>query len=109
MGARGKGVSSGSSLFLAALNGGRQALGQPIGLLAPGKRADFVVLDKMHPVLAGRSGNSILDSWIFMGGRELITDVFVAGRHLVQNNRHINQEQIENRFRHTVSRLMNAE
>ena len=68
-----------------------------------------MVLDKMHPVLAGRSGNTILDSWIFMGGRELITDVFVAGRHLVQNGRHINQEQIENRFRHTISRLMSAE
>ena len=109
VGARGKGESSGSSLFLGALDGGRQALGQPIGLLAPGKRADFIILDKMHPVLAGRSGNTILDSWIFTGGRELITDVFVAGRHLVQKGRHINQEQIENRFRHTISRLMSAE
>jgi len=109
VGARTEGSSTGESLFTAALAGGAQALDQPIGVLAPGNRADFVVLDGRHPVLAGREESSILDSWIFTGGRELITDVFVSGIHLVKKGHHIHQENIENRYRDTIAVLMSSE
>jgi formiminoglutamate deiminase len=104
-----EGSSTGESLFRAALAGGAQALDQPTGVLTPGNRADIVVLDGRHPVLAGREESSILDSWIFTGGRELITDVFVAGNHMVKAGHHIHQDTIENRYRDTIEKLMRSE
>ena len=105
VGALTEGSSTGEALFKASLSGGAQALGQIIGALAPGMRADMVVLDGQHPVLSGREGSSVLDSWIFTGGRELITDVFVAGRHLMKDGHHIHQQIIENRYRDTIAKL----
>ena len=99
--------STGETLFKASLAGGSQALGQPIGILKPGYRADFIVLNNQHPVLFGRRGSAIIDSWIFTGGRELISDVFVAGQHLIKNHCHINQENIERHYRKTIKSLSN--
>jgi len=107
IGASGEGASTGETLFKASLAGGSQALDQPIGILNPGYRADLIVLNNQHPVLFGRTGSAIIDSWIFTGGRELISDVFVAGQHLVKRHRHINQENIENRYRETIKSLAN--
>ena len=109
VGALTEGSSTGESLFRAALAGGAQALDQPIGVLTPGNRADIVVLDGRHPVLAGREESSILDSWIFTGGRALITDDFVAGKHMVKEGHHIHQENIENRYSDTIAKLMSSE
>ena len=102
-----EGASSGASLFTKALAGGAQALHQPIGLLAPGKRADLIVLGNSHPILMGKVGDTILDSWIFSGGRELITDVFVGGNQLIKDGRHKSQDYIEQRFSSTMLKLMN--
>ena len=105
IGAISEGDSTGETLFKMALSGGSQALNQPIGSLTPGHRADIIVLNNQHPVLLGRTGSAIIDSWIFTGGRELISDVFVAGQHLVKNHRHIRQEDIERSYRKTIKSL----
>jgi formimidoylglutamate deiminase len=105
IGAISEGDSTGETLFKAALSGGSQALNQPIGSLTPGHRADIIVLNNQHPVLFGRTGSAIIDSWIFTGGRELISDVFVAGQHLVKNHRHIRQEDIERFYLKTIKSL----
>jgi len=105
IGAIAAGASTGETLFKESLAGGSQALGQSIGLLAPGYRADFIVLNNHHPVLFGRTGSAILDSWIFTGGKELISDVFVAGHHLIADSHHIHQEKIERRYRKTIESL----
>ena len=107
IGASSEGDSTGETLFKASLAGGSQALDQPIGSLSPGHRADLIVLNNQHPVLLGRTGSAIIDSWIFTGGRELISDVFVAGQHLVKKHRHIRQENIERRYRETIKSLTN--
>jgi formimidoylglutamate deiminase len=60
-------ASLGTGLYTAALSGGFQALGRPAGRIAPGYRADLVVLDSEHPALVGRSGDALLDAWIFSG------------------------------------------
>jgi formimidoylglutamate deiminase len=88
-----------------ALAGGAQALNQPQGALAKGMRADIVVLDPDHPALIGRSGDAALDSWIFSGGNACVKHVFVAGRQLVQDGRHIHEEQILKGFRVALARL----
>jgi formimidoylglutamate deiminase len=103
--AAGPGKSTGRSLLDAALKGGATSMAQPVGALAPGYRADIAVLDDEHPALIGRSGDSALDSWIFSGGNACVSDVFVAGDHLVEDRRHIKEEAILKNFRAAVKRL----
>jgi formimidoylglutamate deiminase len=97
--------STGRRLFDAALTGGTAALAQPMGAIAPGCRADIVVLDADHPALIGREGDRILDSWIFFGGNACVNDVFVAGEPVVKDRRHVREVEIEKGFRATVARL----
>jgi len=103
--AAGDGISTGASLFQTALRGGAVALAQPVGSLTTGRRADMVLLDTDHPALAGRSGDAILDTWIFSGGRDVIKDVFVAGRRVVSDRRHMGQDRIAANYLQTLRRL----
>jgi formimidoylglutamate deiminase len=97
--------STGRTLFEAALKGGARALDQPMGAIAPGCRADIVVLDTEHPTLLGRVGDQVLDSWIFSGGNACVRDVFVAGERVVKDRHHIREEEIEAGFRAALKRL----
>ena len=97
--------AAGRRIFEAALSGGAQALQHPVGRIAPGYRADIVVLDETHPQLAGRSGDAILDSWIFSGGNVLVKDVYVAGRRVIADGHHADEDRIARNFRKTVKRL----
>jgi formimidoylglutamate deiminase len=103
--AAGPGKSTGRTLLDAALKGGAQSMAQPVGALAPGFRADITVLDDEHPALIGRSGDSAIDSWIFSGGNACVCDVFVAGKHVVEDRRHIKEEATFKNFRAAVKRL----
>ena len=103
--AAGDGLSTGASLFQAALRGGATALAQPVGSLKTGRRADMVLLDTDHPVLADRSGDTILDTWIFAGGRAVIKDVFAAGKRVVHARKHWDEDRIAETYRQTVCRL----
>ncbi|QQA44225.1 formimidoylglutamate deiminase [Pelagovum pacificum] len=78
-----EGSSTGRRLFDAACAGGAQALDAPPAVLAPGAPADVVGLsDPMDS-----TGDALLDRWVF--GRDVaVTDVWVAGRHLVREGRH---------------------
>ena len=78
---------------------------QPVGAIAPGFRCDVTVLDADHPLLAGRTEDAGLDSWIFSGGNALVKDVLVAGRHVVKDRRHMEEETIMRAFRSAVARL----
>ena len=85
--------------------GGAQACGLEAGRIAPGQRADLVLLDTDHPLLAGRRGDALLDSWIFAGNASLVRDVLIAGRTIVRDRHHANEEAIADRFKHTIGRL----
>ena len=97
--------STGRSLYHAALAGGAQSLQQPIGAIAPGRRCDITVLDEDHPLLAGRSQDQAIDTWIFSGGNQLVKHVFVAGRQLVANRHHVDEDRIARNFRAALRRL----
>ncbi|HEX3351097.1 MAG TPA: formimidoylglutamate deiminase [Acetobacteraceae bacterium] len=97
--------STGRALFAAAARGGAQALGREIGALASGARADIVVLDPDHEALAGRSDDTLLDSWIFAARTNPVTDVFVGGVHVVRHGRHKDREPIAARWRTVARRL----
>lgn len=101
--------STGASLFREALAGAAQALGLPVGAIAPGYRADFLVLDAEHPDLESRSGDLILDTWIFVQGRALIRDVIAGGRRVVENRRHRARAHIDAAYRRVLRRLLDAQ
>jgi formimidoylglutamate deiminase len=103
--AQGPGQSTGRTLYEAALRGGAKALQQPVGAIAPGQRADIVVLDPDHSALIGRSGDDILDSWIFSGGNACVKDVYVAGLPVIKDRHHAREEEIAKNFRAAVKRL----
>jgi formimidoylglutamate deiminase len=105
VGARREGASTGADLFRQALAGGTQALARPIGALAPGKRADLVVLDAEHPALAGRGDDLLLDSWIFSGNSTPVRDVIVGGRWVVRDGVHVHEEQAAAGYRRAIARL----
>jgi formimidoylglutamate deiminase len=100
--------STGRVLFQSALAGGAQALGQRVGLIAPGYRADLLVLDERHPDLAGRSGDAVLDTWIFAGGRALIREVIAAGETVVEQHRHRARDRIDRAYRDVAARLIQS-
>ena len=101
-------ASTGRALFETALAGGSQALGVASGGLTEGGFADIVSLDAGHVALAGRSGDMILDSWIFGAGRSLVDCVWARGRKVVQDGVHHDRKTIARRFGRTLERLLAA-
>jgi formimidoylglutamate deiminase len=100
--------STGRRLFDAMLAGGAQAAGRASGALKPGLWADMLALDTGSIHLEGRKGDTALDAWIFAGDDRLVTDVWSAGRHQVQNGHHIARDAIEAGYRHALADLEGA-
>lgn len=99
------GSSTGRHIFDGARKGGAQALAQPTGVLKAGHRADIVVLDAEHPVLAGRKGDAIIDALVFSGGDGIVRDVIAGGQHVVRDGRHVHRDAIAARYRAVATRL----
>ena len=96
----------GRTLYDAALDGGAQALGQPIGALAVGKRADWLVLDGNDPYLATASGDAILNRWLFAGGDRQVRDVLVNGKWVVRDGHHAGEEESSRAFTQVLRDLL---
>ncbi|MFL6607743.1 MAG: formimidoylglutamate deiminase, partial [Pseudomonas sp.] len=97
----------GRTLYDAALEGGAQALGQPIGALQVGKRADWLVLDGNDPYLATANGDGILNRWLFAGGDRQVRDVMVAGKWQVRDGHHAGEEESARAFTQVLRELLN--
>jgi len=97
--------STGRALYERALAGGAQALRRLSGALRPGSAADLVSLRADHPTLAGRSGDAILDAWIFAVGNPLVDCVWSGGRKLVADGRHFGRAPIAARYAAAMRRL----
>ena len=96
----------GRTLYDAALDGGAQALGQPIGALEVGKRADWLVLDGNDPYLATASGDGILNRWLFAGGDRQVRDVLVNGQWVVRGGQHAGEEESNRAFTQVLRDLL---
>lgn len=105
-GAGGAEGNVGAFLWRRALAGGAQALGRRIGSLQPGWRADFLVLDPEHPALVAREGDAWLNALVFSGNESPIRDVFVGGRHLVEQGRHRAEDAVARRYRTVMKELL---
>jgi formimidoylglutamate deiminase len=97
--------SVGHRLYTAALSGGAQALGIASGL-AVGMRADIITLNLEHPSLYGRTGDQLLDSWIFAANQNCIDTVWRHGRKLVSQGRHVSVEPIRKRYKQALKRIL---
>jgi formimidoylglutamate deiminase len=75
--------SSAAALFQGALEGGSAAAGLPLGGIAVGQRADFVVADVDAPELAGLPDGHTLDALVFSTPESKFSRVFVAGREVL--------------------------
>ena len=71
--------SSAAGLFEAALAGGFPATGRMQAGLAPGHRADFVMLDLQSPALLGVAAGHLLDALVFSSPGAAFGEVCVAG------------------------------
>lgn len=102
------GTSLGTLFWQRALAGGAQALGQPIGGIAPGNQADLVVLDDEHAALLGRRDDLALDSLVFASARGAVRDVMVGGRWVVRDGSHPEEDRIASAYRRAVETLASA-
>jgi formimidoylglutamate deiminase len=103
-----QGASVATSLYTRSLAGGAQALGRTASAIAAGNSADIVVLDTEHPALVGRSGDAILDAWLFSGNTTPVRHVMVSGQWVVRDGMHRAQETIAAEFARTMRRLADA-
>jgi formimidoylglutamate deiminase len=101
------GASTGRVILQGAVEGGAQAAGRASGAIREGLWADLVAL-RGDGDLAGRSGDTILDSWIFAAGDGQVSDLWSAGRHLISDGRHARATAITERFRGVMARLGQA-
>jgi len=99
------GRSTGRALFEQALAGGGQATGMRCGLFVGGP-ADIVSLDTRRIVFAGRSGDAVLDSWIFGAPANSVATVWRAGREVVRDGRHVARDAIEARYRQALQTVL---
>ncbi len=87
-------ASTGRRLFEAAARGGALAAGRESGAIRVGLLADLMALDAGHIDLAGRRGDTCLDSYVFAGDDRMVLDVWSAGRHMVRHGRHVRRAAI---------------
>jgi formimidoylglutamate deiminase len=92
-------------LWQAGLQGGAQASGRAVGALAPGRRADLLVLDHDHPNLAGVGADEVLGMLVFAGNDQLVRDVLAGGRWVVRDGRHHDQAGIASRYLNALAQL----
>lgn len=102
------GTGCGRFLYQHAAKSGATALGQAVGQLEPGCRADLLELDGNHELLAGRKPDAVLDSWIFAGDNSMLNSVWVAGRRLVDRGHHAAEAESRKAFARTVLAMQSA-
>ena len=97
--------STGRRLLQDAAKGGAATAGRGTGQIERGGWADLLALDMKHPDLEGLIGDTILDSFAFAGGSGMVSDVWSAGRHMVQGGQHIRRSEITAAYRAAVRPL----
>jgi formimidoylglutamate deiminase len=95
----------GTRLWRDAALSGAQAIGQPVGCIEVGQRADWLVLDVSHASMSGAATDGALDRMLFAGADRAIRDVMVAGRWVVRDYRHAAEDQMRANFARAVKNL----
>ena len=101
-------LTCGRYLYQHASTGGGIAIGQPVGVLDIGYRADLLVLNDAHELLTGRQPDVAMDSWVFAGDQAMIESVWVAGRCVVRHGIHSKEESIRTASARAISELIST-
>ncbi len=97
--------SVGRHLLEAVARGGAQALGRGRGMIAVGEWADLAGLSTDAAEFEGLSGDTALDTFVFVTGDAAVREVWSAGRHMVQAGQHIAEGPITERYRNVLAEL----
>src|SRR5215213_1023817 len=92
-------------LFDCASVNGARSIGFQGGKLEAGAPADFFTVDLDDPSIAGAATEDLLANIVFSLSRTAFRDVVVAGRQIVENGRHRDQEVIVEAFKNMSHRL----
>ncbi|MGI9369534.1 MAG: formimidoylglutamate deiminase [Ruegeria sp.] len=98
--------SVGQTLYTGAARGGAQALGRDAGEIAVGRLADLVAINREHPTLCALQDHQLLDGLCFAASDSVVTDLWSAGRHMVQDGRHIARDAIISTYKSHISKLL---
>ena len=98
-------IHTGANLYRKALQGSVNVSGFDNGAIEIGKRADIIVLDEQSPLLQGGGKRNVIDQFIFSGNSTPIKEVFVAGRNVISNYKHQNEDQIVQRYKAVMKRI----
>ncbi len=98
--------SPGRGLLERAAGGGARACGIHAGRIEAGARADLVALDTAHPSLCAGTGDGWLDGWIFSAGDTAVSAVWVGGRQVVRDGRHVHAREARESYRRCLARLL---
>ncbi|WP_417449992.1 formimidoylglutamate deiminase [Kordiimonas sp.] len=99
------GGHTGEYLWRQAAMGGARALGQPIGEIAVGKRADLIVLDRTSPTFAASAYGQVVDAFVFAGQPNPVSDVMVAGEWVVTCGKHAKEDEVFANYNDLVGRI----
>ena len=94
-----------ANLWRGAAEGGAQAISQPMGRLAPGSRADLVVLDATDADFEALPASAALAVAMFSGSANRVVDVYIAGTPVIRDGRHGREESAGAAFRAALGRL----
>jgi formimidoylglutamate deiminase len=95
-----------TSILLNAVAGGAQASGRNLHGIAPGQRADFVVLDTSDPALATLAAAQQLSARVFASDQCARLAVCVGGKWHVIDGRHPLEETATQRFAEVRAKLL---
>lgn len=88
----------GKPLWQRVCAGGAQALGLPVGAIAPGQAADFVVLEPDATPLLGHTPESWLDALVIGGSRSDIGAVYMGGKRRVERGEWTDRIPVATRY-----------
>ena len=98
-------ASTGRVIYEQAAQSGAQATGRRSGRIAPGMLADLVALDRQNVDLESKQGDMLLDTFIFAGDSNMVSDTWAAGRKVVSEGRHIARDTILAAYRESMRNL----
>lgn len=96
---------NGAALYAACARGGAQSVGQNMGAIEVGKRADIVALDSGAASLVGAKGMQVLDRFVFAGQPNPVRHVMIAGQWAIIDGHHAQEDVILKDYTQTLNSL----
>jgi formimidoylglutamate deiminase len=98
-------AASAARLFDAAIASGARSAGLDRWGLVVGARADALVIDDHAPGILGVPPENTLDALVFATDAPAFVEVWVAGRRVVADRRHVDAAAVAERFRRAMDAL----